>query len=374
MRYCGLNDYLFQSQKMALRLTLLLLFLTSSAFAQKLELLFIGDVMGHDAQINSAYDSSKQAFDYNEVFAPISGIMSSADFTIANLEVTLAGKPYGGYPKFSSPDEMVVALKNHGVDALVTANNHSCDRGKQGVLRTLDVLDSLGIHHTGTFRNAMEKAEQNLMILSQNDIRVGILNYTYGTNGIPVPKGTEVNLIDTLQMKGDIALAKQQALDHLLVFLHWGKEYQHQPSPAQCDLADFLFEQGVNSIIGSHPHVLQPMELRKPEEGDQFIAYSLGNFVSNQRTQPRDGGAMVKITLSKANGRTRISDSGYYLTWVNKTFLAKRAKFEIFSIAERESNNYEGFNDFSKNKMNTFAEDSRSLLHKYNLEVKEIKP
>lgn len=359
---------------MALRLILLLLFIPSLSFAQKLELLFIGDVMGHDAQINSAYDSATGKFDYHEVFAPISDIMSAPDFTIANLEVTLAGKPYGGYPKFSSPDELAVALQDHGVDALVTANNHSCDLGKTGVIRTLDVLDSLGMAHTGTFRSTREKAEQNLMIIEEHNIRVGLLNYTYGTNGIPIPQGTEVNLIDTLQMKGDIALAHQQELDHLVVFLHWGKEYKHQPSEAQQGLANFLFDLGVNSIIGSHPHVLQPMEMRNPVQGDQFIAYSLGNFVSNQRTQPRDGGAMVKLTLTKTNGTTRISDSGYYLTWVNKTFLPKRAKFEIFSIAEREAGAYKSFSEFSTNKMKAFADASRLLLSSDNLGVKEIRP
>lgn len=357
---------------MALRI-IGLLFITQLSFAQSIELLFIGDVMGHDAQINAAYDSSTQRFNYDEVFAPISQIMQQADITIANLEVTLAGAPYGGYPRFSSPDELASSLKKHGVDALVTANNHSCDRGKAGVIRTLDVLDSLGLAHTGTFRSIREKAENNLLVFENRGITVGLLNYTYGTNGIPIPEGTAVNLIDTLQMQGDIALAKQQALDHLVVFLHWGKEYQHMPSKRQKELADFLFRQGVNTIIGSHPHVLQPMELRKPDEGDQFIAYSLGNFVSNQRTQPRDGGAMVKLVLTKENGQTRISDSGYYLTWVNKTFLSDRAKFEIFSIADRERMDYEGLIEFSRNKMKAFADSSRVLLSQHNVRVAEYK-
>jgi poly-gamma-glutamate capsule biosynthesis protein CapA/YwtB (metallophosphatase superfamily) len=357
---------------MALRILCLLL-IAQLSHAQQLELLFIGDVMGHDAQINAAYDSTKERFDYQKVFEPLSDIMRSADFTIANLEVTLAGQPYGGYPKFSSPDELAVALKTNGVDALVTANNHSCDLGKVGVVRTIDVLDSLDIAHTGTFRSATERSTKPFMLLEENGIRVGILNYTYGTNGMPIPKGTVVNLIDTLQMQQDIAYAQRQSLDHLVVFMHWGKEYKHQPTRSQQKLADFLFEKGVNSIIGSHPHVIQPMEMRDPENGDQFIAYSLGNFISNQRTQPRDGGAMVKLTLTKANGETRISDSGYYLTWVNKTFPTKQGKFEVFSIAERERNGYQGFSDFSKNKMKVFADSSRVLLNQYNRSVKEIK-
>jgi len=357
---------------MAIRIFCLFL-IAQLSHAQEIELLFIGDVMGHDAQINAAYDSTKEQFDYHQVFEPLSDILRSADFTIANLEVTLAGQPYGGYPKFSSPDELAVALKANGVDALVTANNHSCDLGRVGVVRTIEVLDSLQIAHTGTFRTAEERIAKPFMLLEQKGIRVGILNYTYGTNGIPIPKGTVVNLIDTVQIDQDVAYAKKQSIDHLVVFMHWGKEYEHQPTSTQQKLADFLFDKGVNSIIGSHPHVIQPMEMRDPDNGDQFIAYSLGNFVSNQRTQPRDGGAMVKLTLTKNEGVTRITDSGYYLTWVNKTFPSKKGKFEIFSIAERERNDYEGFSDFSRNKMKVFADSSRFLLNQYNRSVREIK-
>ncbi|MHA7102472.1 CapA family protein [Roseivirga pacifica] len=357
----------------ALVISLGLFFSEAKAQKTQIDLLFIGDVMGHDAQIVSAYDSATQVFGYNEVFAPIQHLMQAPDFTIANLEVTLAGAPYGGYPQFSSPDELAVALKNSGVDVLVTANNHSVDRRKQGILRTIDVLDSLEIQHTGTFKDDVDRAKNNLLLLEKNDIKLGLLNYTYGTNGIPVPAPTVVNLIDTTAMKEDILLAKQQSLDKLIVFLHWGKEYVHLPNKGQKQLAKFLFNQGVDIIIGSHPHVLQPMEIKETATGKQFIAYSLGNFVSNQRTQPRDGGAMVKLTLAKENGKTEIANHGYYLTWVNKTFLPKRAKFEILSTAEVEANEYKGLSDFSRNKMKSFVDSSRVLFQKHNIGVEEIK-
>ena len=183
---------------------------------QKLELLFIGDVMGHDAQINSAYDSAQERFDYQEVFKPLSPIIGSADYARAILEVTLAGA-LCGYPKFSSPDDLAVALKTSGVDALVTANNHSCDRGLRGVVRTLDVLDSLGIDHTGIYRNPEEQVISHLC-RSTKTISVSVLT-TYGTNGMPIPKGTVVNLIDTLQM-ADIKRAKAENHCHLVVFMH----------------------------------------------------------------------------------------------------------------------------------------------------------
>lgn len=330
--------------------------------------------MGHDSQIISAYDSVSEKFNYDSVFAPVKNLMSSADFTIANLEVTLAGQPYGGYPRFSSPDDLAAALKNAGVDALVLANNHSADRGNAGITRTIDVMDSLGIHHTGTFKNAEDRAKRNLLKLAQNGIVVGLLNYTYGLNGMPVKAPVNINLLDTIQIKKDIHFAKSQGLDKLIAFVHWGKEYQHQPSKKQRMLAEFFFTQGVDIVIGSHPHVLQPMAYQKNENGERLVAYSLGNFVSNQRTFPRDGGAMVEITLQKENGATYIKDKGYHLTWVNKSFPSPKGKFEIHSVADLEETGFEGLSEFSRNKLKTWMEASRKLLQKNNIEMPEIKP
>ena len=123
--------------------------------------------MGHGPQIRSAYQNSQKKYDYNEVFNPLEDIISSVDFAVANLEVTLAGPPYMGYPQFSSPDELAVACKNSGMDVLVTANNHSCDRKNKGVIRTVEVLDSLKILHTGTFKDENKRDQKNLLILSK---------------------------------------------------------------------------------------------------------------------------------------------------------------------------------------------------------------
>lgn len=357
---------------MALRLTFLLFFISTICLGQELKLLFVGDVMGHDSQIISAYDSVNDTFDYDEVFASIKPLMSSADFTIANLEVTLAGQPYGGYPKFSSPDELAISLKKAGVDALVLANNHSADRGNEGIIRTIDVIDSLNIHQTGTFKDNQDRSNRNLLRLEKNGISIGILNYTYGLNGMPVEAPVNVNLLDTVRISNDLKEALKQELDKLIVFVHWGKEYQHEPSSKQRALADFFFEHGVDIIIGSHPHVLQPMEYFNDKKGERFVAYSMGNFVSNQRTFPRDGGAMVEITLKKENGITTISDKGYHLTWVNKTFPVKKGKFEILSTAEMEKREFKGLSEFSRDKLRMFMDSSRMLMQEKNVDVGEI--
>ena len=118
-------------------------------------LLFAGDIMGHDAQIAAAYNESTKTYDYTDCFSYIKPYVEKADFALANFEVTLAGPPFKGYPQFSSPDALAVAVKDCGFDALVTANNHTCDGGRVGVVRTLDVLDSLQIPHTGTFHDSV---------------------------------------------------------------------------------------------------------------------------------------------------------------------------------------------------------------------------
>ena len=190
----------------------------------------MGDIMGHGPQIRSAFQESKNKYDYQEVFNPLEEIISSVDFAIANLEVTLAGPPFMGYPQFSSPDELAVACKNSGMDVLVTANNHSCDRKNNGIIRTVKVLDSLEILHTGTFKNEYTRDRENLLILSKEGLHVGLLNYTYGTNGIPFTSPTFVNMLDSNLIIKDIESAKQKGLDKLIVFVHWGSEYQDFPN------------------------------------------------------------------------------------------------------------------------------------------------
>lgn len=347
------------------------------SFAQKsdsLSLLFIGDVMGHMTQVQSAYDSVTKKYDYQGVFQEVNPIIKKADFAIANLEVTLGGEPYAGYPAFSSPDALAVACKDNGMDVLVTSNNHACDRSKKGILRTIHVLDSLNIKHTGTFKDSMDRVTNNLLILNKNNIKVGILNYTYGTNGLTAPYPTIVNYIDTALITKDIETSKLKQLDKLIVFLHWGLEYQSQPVTDQTKIAAFLFNKGIDIIIGSHPHVLEKMEYHAKTDStkEQFIVYSLGNFVSDQRTRKRDGGAMVELVLAKVNNQTSIKNKGYYLTWVYKPRIANKTLFKIVPCVKYETN-HSFMDENSFNTMKLFTEDSRNLFQLENVNVEEIK-
>lgn len=351
---------------------------SSVAHAQdttRISLLFAGDIMGHDSQIASAFDEATKTYDYTSCLAYMKPYLESADIAFGNLEVTLAGPPYKGYPRFSSPDALAVALKAAGFDVLVTANNHSVDRGRKGIERTIRVLDSLGIPHTGTFPDEVSRLNEYPLILAKNGFTLALLNYTYGTNGIPVPKPGMVNLIDTAQIRKDIHKAKQVQPDAIIAFMHWGNEYQSLPSKQQRQLADFCFQQGADLVIGSHPHVLQPMEWRK--EKNQFIVYSLGNFVSGQRKQYTDGGAMAYVELQKVRYApdsivTSIDSAGYFLQWVYRTE-DQRKDYYMVPVPQFEPDPTTFLKGpTSVNAFRQFVGDSRQLYGKHNLHVGEI--
>jgi poly-gamma-glutamate capsule biosynthesis protein CapA/YwtB (metallophosphatase superfamily) len=196
----------------------------------KVSLLFLGDIMQHDSQITDAWDPVSKKYNYDPCFRYVKPYIQAADLAIGNLELTLAGPPYKGYPQFSAPDELLFTLKDAGIDVLVTANNHCVDTGKKGLERTILMLDSLHIPHTGTFVDQVARLNENPLLVEKNGFTLAILNYTYGTNGLPVTSPNIVNLIDTAVMRLDIQKAKSLRPDAIIVFTHWGTEYQSLPS------------------------------------------------------------------------------------------------------------------------------------------------
>lgn len=338
---------------------------------QEISLLFIGDVMQHQSQINHAYNPKTKTYEYDACFAEVSSVIEQSDICIANLEGTLAGPPYKGYPQFSAPDELASALQKSGVDILVTANNHSCDRRKKGVERTINTLENLGIEHTGTFVNAQTRKLNYPYMIEENGFKLALLNYTYGTNGLPVDAPNVVNLINREQILADIKKAKGKSPDKIIAFLHWGPEYRSTPSSSQTELADFLVKNGVDIIIGSHPHVLQPMENYFDDNLNKDIVkiYSLGNYISNQRDRYRDGGAMARIILEKDENGVRVKNTGYFLTWVQTKYVEGRKRWVILPAGKFEGSNE--LDAVSQEKMNTFIRDSRKLMSEKNLNVFE---
>ena len=343
------------------------------ASADKFSILFIGDVMGHDEQIWSAENRENHTYNYDDVFKYIKPVISEADIAIANFEVTLGGPPYTGYPQFSSPVNLAVACKNAGIDYLVTANNHAADRGKKGIEGTINRLDSLGIPHTGTFLNSFCHDSLSPLIINKNGTSIALLNYTFSTNGIVVPAPVIVNMLDKQVITKDVNRAKEEKADLVILFLHWGTEYDTIPAKTQTDLAEYFHSIGVDMVIGSHPHVVQRMERKINELSgyEDMVVYSLGNFVSNQRRPKTDGGAMVKVELTRKGEKYAISDAGYYLTWVYTPIEKYRKKFFILPCSQFESNPdfFDKPEAFSH--MKRFISDSRRLFGEQNINVRE---
>ena len=344
-----------------------------SSTSGKLTLLFMGDIMGHDEQIRSAEDRSNHTYNYDSVFTYIKPVISEADIAIANLEVTMAGTPYRGYPSFSSPPALAIACRNAGIDCLVTANNHAADRRSSGINRTISILDSLGILHTGTFSDRTERRMKYPLILKKNGITVALLNYTYGTNGIKVKEPVIVNTIDKKVIADDIVKARNQRPDIIAVFLHWGKEYSAVPSKVQTELAEFIFEKGADIVIGSHPHTLQKMVWTKysNQAKGRVAVYSLGNFISNHQKRKTNGGAIARIEIRRTGSKVSIYAADYYLTWVYSPVERLRKKFYIIPCSEYENRSSFFSEPVYYKKMKEFMVDSRSLLYNQNIDFYE---
>jgi poly-gamma-glutamate synthesis protein (capsule biosynthesis protein) len=298
----------------------------------------VGDIMAHMPQVNAAFDREREEYDFTPCFAPVKPHLAEADIAVANLETTLAGpeQGYSGYPRFNSPAELAAALRWAGFHLVSTANNHSLDRGEKGVLSTLDNLATHGLLAVGTYRSWEER--EAITMLEREGQCLAILAYTYGTNGIPLPKGKEylVKLIDRDEMAQDIARAREGGADWIVILLHFGHEYHRHPSPEQEELVAFLFAQGADIILGSHPHVLQPVKFFSGEGGDRLVAYSQGNFISNQRDRYRDSGMILYVTLEKnvTRGEKRIKAVEYLPTWVHRYRLDGRLHYRVLPVQE----------------------------------------
>jgi poly-gamma-glutamate synthesis protein (capsule biosynthesis protein) len=331
--------------------------------------------MVHGAQLKSAWDDENNCYNFEPVFSQVKDLLSAADITIGNLETTLPGKEklYSGYPQFGAPDALVSALKGAGVDLLNTANNHTCDKGERGLVRTIKVLDAQGLLHVGTYRDRTEYESQRILIVERNHIRLAVLGYTYGVNGMPIPEGTYVNLIDEQQMTDDIKLARTRNPDFIIVLLHFGTEYERYPNEFQTKIVSFLFSEGVDIVLGSHPHVLQPFELKSVTDQygvtkPRLVIYSLGNFVSNQRDRYRDGGIIFNVTLEKHNftdkGSTLdITNVHYIATWVYVQSTPDKNQFYILPVPKYLKNDQPlHLSDEAYQKMLIFYKDTQAHL------------
>ncbi len=352
---------------------ILFLGLSRASFAQNdscshLTIAFAGDMMCHMPQQKAAYDSNHDTYDFSPCFQFLKPYIQSRDLAIINLETVFAGKPYSGYPQFSCPDVYAKAAQDAGFNYFIMANNHCYDRDHFGFDRTLNTLDSFKIVHTGIFRNKTERQNQYPLIITKNNISVAILNFTYGTNGISVDTPHVVNTINRAQIAADIDSVKKQNPDAIIACVHWGMEYERKQNKQQEDLAKWLFEKGCNAVIGSHPHVVQPIKIVYPDSTDstniKVVYYSVGNFLSNQRDRYRDGGIIAELTFEKDTA-TRLISFNYMPYWVYKGTL--HGKYQYYAIpvdSFLKDTTAFPIPDTDKFKLREFHNDTKSLLGK----------
>ena len=320
----------------------------------------VGDVIVHDTQIDSQYDESTDSYDFTDNFKHVEEYIKESDLAIANLETTLSGKEKGfsGFPLFNSPDEIVDAIKYSGFDVVSAANNHIIDRGLDGLLRTAEVIKDKDLDLVGIKSKAKDKT---YVVKEVKGVKLGISNYVFETpkrggkraiNSIVIPNKA-LDLVDTFNyselednykdMEERIAAMKSEGAEVIIFLMHWGNEYDRHPNDYQKKISKKLADLGVDLIIGSHPHVIQPMEYISSEVSGKktLVLYSLGNFLSNQRREilgdkyPEDG-IIVNVDLKKQeDGSVNISEVSYIHTWVYRKDLGgEKYSYEILPLNE----------------------------------------
>ncbi|MBR5534029.1 MAG: CapA family protein [Ruminiclostridium sp.] len=297
-----------------------------------------GDVMSHSPQTKDAYDAATDTYSYMNCFQQVAPWIEQADYAVANFETTLNGPPYSGYPQFCAPDALAYNMKEIGFDLVTTANNHSMDKGFNGVVRTLDTLDAAGLEHVGSYRTQAEYDEnKGVEVVDVGGIQVAFLSYTYGTNGIPISDDNsfclnrfntdymaECSTLDEAKLKAELTHAESLGADAIAVMIHWGIEYQFTQNNYQNTVADFLIANGADIILGSHSHVPQPIQeertvtLADGSTRTGFVSFSLGNFVSNQspatvNVNYTDTTAVLNLELTKnfETGETTVTGVNY---------------------------------------------------------------
>ena len=346
-------------------------------------ILAVGDIMVHSPQLKAQYNSSTGTYNFDNNFKYVKKYIEEADYSLANLETTLTGNsvyPYSSYPTFNSPDELADALKNAGFDLLSTINNHSFDKRDLGVNRTLSTLKEKGFDTVGTRENT---SDDEYIIKNINNIIIGITSYSYGQvrnnnkylNGIKISEEWEdkMNIFGSSDVNKAFEIissttGKMKISDIQVVILHWGIEYSRSETNFQKQLAQKLCDDGVDIIIGSHPHVVQPVETITSSDGknETLVIYSLGNYISNQRRESvgvySEDGLMINIDISKKSNedKAKVEKVTCIPTWVNKYSNGYKNVYEIIPIEDKA--NLNAINSLNKYKVKQSYENTASLI------------
>lgn len=327
---------------------------------EEFKIFVMGDIMFHSPQIRAG--NKETGYDFSESFEEVKKFLKErkekTSLVIGNFESTIAEDNFSGYPMFRTPEIAMKNIKDAGIDILALANNHSLDGGIKGIELTKKTAQKYDIKTLGTY---LQDEKNTIYIDETTGKKIAILNYTYGLNGLESrikDKPHMVNLIDKEKILDDIESAKKQNVKGIIAIMHWGNEYQRLQNKNQEEIARFLAENGVDIIIGSHPHVIQPTQKIKTHRGETFVIYSLGNFLSNQREKYMDqpyseDGLILELTVNSQDARLHVKKIKYHPTWVNR--IESPLKFEIL------------ISDFSKRDKNTMEKleksKNRTLSH-----------
>lgn len=278
----------------------------------------VGDILIHDRVYEAA--ETEDGYDFEPMLKDMKPYMEDATITFANQETMIGGEELGlsGYPAFNSPVEIGEELKDSGVDIVSIANNHSLDRGEEAIQESIKHWKDIDMTYIGAYKDE-EDASDIRVLETDEDISIGFLAYTYGTNGISVPDGKDflLNYIDESQIKKDIAEAQEKA-DVVVLSLHFGEEYKTMPNEGQENLVQMAADEDVDIVLGHHPHVLQPMEWVEGKDGHEtFAIYSLGNFFSGQDELDRQIGGILHLTIREYNNEITVTDPEFMPTFVD---------------------------------------------------------
>ncbi len=301
-----------------------------------------GDIIMHKPFLESSVYYNGESYNYDPIFKYIKDTYEAADFSVVTTEYAMTDGNYSGYPNFCAPDAIAEALAANGIDMCLLANNHIYDNGDEGLQRTMDVLAQNDILYTGTRKS---KEDKNYLIQDINGIKVGFLDYVYETevvdggktiNGISITQES-ADLINSFQeaepqglyddVEKILADMKEEGVEYTIAYMHWGVEYQTQENSYQDAIAQKLCDMGVDALIASHPHVIEPVDLLESSDGKHKMvcAYAIGNHLSNQRTEYMDGltdgysedGMMVSLAVHRdKKGKITLEKADFIPTWV----------------------------------------------------------
>lgn len=358
--------------------------ITSSEEEQQKEItatvLNMGDILIHDNVLNGARQDDG-SFDFSQFYKVANSYIKSADYAVANLEVTLAGTAagaYKGYPNFNSPDSLIDYLKIDGIDMLLTANNHCLDNGLAGMKRTVQQLKEKNIDFLGT----KETTEDPTYIVKDiNGIKIGMVAFTYGTNNSASGASELVNYFSSSNLpafyneaQSVIDSMNNDGAEAIVFYMHWGNEYHTKPNTYQKDIAQQLCNMGVDVIVGGHPHVLQPIELIHSQDSQNTTVclYSMGNSISNQRivemtgvceTGHTEDGMMFSYTFTKdADGDVALTAVDVIPTWVDRWGTSGNYQYTMYPLETADMANTYGLDSAIANQAMASYERTSKII------------